>query len=294
MTDKFFPKIKRTEPPIKAFPLDLLFATLPYKNPSENSYRKQSNGRILTISTILNAQHNVHFGIPYGKYARLLLYTICSEIRRTKQSTVYLGDTIKEVLEKLSLGQSKRNDGASLKKLRDQIDRLSNCVFQISTVNSATEDFATENINFLLCEKFISWKCLYDGSKKYRITVTRDFYDYIVNTPITVFDSTVLKKLGKSATLLDLYVYLNCKAYGANKSRKDLFISYESLYTSFGTRCGFNHFKVTIRKNLNSLIKYHPGLIISSIDKKGFTLSKDSYSNVKPAEKVVFYNGTSN
>jgi hypothetical protein len=83
--------------------------------------------------------------------------------------------------------------------------------------------------------------------------------------------------------LMDLYIFLNYKAYSASYSKHNIFISYEELHKAFGTFSTLKDFKKNIKKNIEKLQKYHKGLILGE-DKQdgrdGIFISKYSQSNV--------------
>ena len=74
----------------------MVLASMPYKNPKTEVFYRKSGDFTLRIVA------GYEGGIPYGIYPRLLLTWLVTEIVRTKNPKIELGDTLKEFLTSVS------------------------------------------------------------------------------------------------------------------------------------------------------------------------------------------------
>ncbi len=111
----------------------LVQATLPHKNPGNIPAWSRTNGNLtLTIRPGWDDKKKKLIGYPYGTVPRLLLFWITTEAIRTKSSRLELGNSLSQFMEELGLdpkGTGKRSD---LKRLKEQMIRLSRSTISFS------------------------------------------------------------------------------------------------------------------------------------------------------------------
>lgn len=279
----WLPKRKQV---IRSLPVEFVFLTLPYQKVQGNTFVRESDKAILSINSGYNAEAKEYYGIPYGVYPRLILYFICSEARRTKSKEIFLGKNIQDILERIAITEhGVRNNGKVFKSFKEQLLRLTNAVIKVTSKEEFKDIKDTKlKENLLHIVKSIEfWKK--SDKVDYKLVLTDDFFNYLTNSSITVFDTKVLYSIKSSPISLDLYVLLNYKAYTAYKFNKDLFVSFNELYSYFGTKDTLKSFKYNIKKNIIDLLDAYPELNLKlQEDKKqsGILVKKDSTPTVQP------------
>lgn len=277
--------IKTNNSNVFSLPIQLVYLTLPYRDVTNLSWSREVNNFKLSITSGINEKEDKPYGIPYGTFARRLMYLTCTEALKKQTSTISLGSTYTEAFKKLGVSKN-RADGRTIAMFKDQVLRLFFSRINLFADKSTThtEHNIRQALNLAKGMEFFS----NEDKFNFTITLTNDFYEYIQNAKNIPFDYDIINSFDSSPMLMDLYIFFNYKAYSANYSKNSLFVSYEELFQAFGTSSSFKHFKENIKKNLNKLKSYHKGLILGETKiegKDGVLVSKDSVSNVKNKEE---------
>lgn len=272
---------------IRSLPVEFVFLTLPYKEINLNIYRRESDKAILSIGSGYNEIDQKYYGIPYGVYPRLILYYICSEVKRTKSKEIILGKSVQDILERMSVTEhGVRNDGKVLKSFKEQLLRLTNASIKVTHKKDFDEDMQDVKIktDILQIVKSIEfWQK--SEALDYKLVLTQDFFDYLMNSSATVFDAKILTSIKSSPISLDLYILLNYKSHLASKYQKDMLVSFKEIHNYFGTKDAFRSFKQNIKKKIEVLLDIYPDLNISICNDKnndGILIKKESLSTVQP------------
>ena len=123
----------------------LVQATLPHKATSDTFFKRTNGSYQLQLS-----KNDEKIGLPYGVYPRLILAYLSTEIVKTQQRTVVLGDSMSQFMKKLdiiptgTLGINQRAEGAG--------ERLASCNFKLSQV-TVDEDGVHEEFENLSIAK---------------------------------------------------------------------------------------------------------------------------------------------
>lgn len=277
--------VKSTEKSnIFSLPIQLVYLTLPYRDVKKSSWSKAVNEFKLSITSGVNEITEKPYGIPFGTFARKLMYLTCTEAIKKQTQTIHLGNTYTEAFKNLGINR-KKVDGRTISMFKDQVLRLFFSRINLyADKNTKTQEHSVRQaLNLAKGMEFFS----NEDKFNFVITLTNDFYEYIMSTKLIPFDYDIIDSFDSSPMLMDLYIFLNYKAFSASYSKHNIFISYEELFQAFGTFSSFKHFKENIKKNIKKLTQHHKGLILGEdkqAGKDGILISKYSQSNVSSKE----------
>src|SRR5215510_11168047 len=88
---------------------ELVLVTLPHKDPGDIPRWTRRNGNITLAvqpgykDDPKDRKNSVCIGYPYGSLARLILYWIVTETRRTGEPKLWLGKTLPDFMRKLGI-----------------------------------------------------------------------------------------------------------------------------------------------------------------------------------------------
>jgi hypothetical protein len=231
----------------------LVQATLPHKNPGNVPSWSRKNGDLtLTIRPGWDEKKEKLIGYPYGTIPRLLLFWITTEAIRTKSPRIELGDSLSQFMEELGLdpkGTGKRSD---LKRLKEQMIRLSRSTISFSESSARSYSWLDMQVAprgmVWWNEKQPNQRTLWQNW----IQLGEDFFKAITSAPVPV-DMRILKALKRSPLALDLYAWATYTAYQTQQNGQSRSVSWELLHEQFGAE-----YKDTYefsRKAWNALLK---------------------------------------
>ena len=201
----------------------LVQATLPHKKHSEPFF-KRKNGNY-TLSIIADPD----IGLPYGVIPRLLLAWITTEVVRTKQREIELGDSLSEFMRELDLVPTGGRWG-SITRLKDQMKRLFSAT--VTATHEGKDSWATKTITPVE-EAQLWWTPKQPNQAslwKSTIKLGEGFYNEVISNPVPI-DLRALKALKKSPMALDVYMWLTYRMYSV---KKPFVITWDSLQLQFG------------------------------------------------------------
>ncbi|AEN74709.1 plasmid encoded RepA protein (plasmid) [Rhodothermus marinus SG0.5JP17-172] len=211
----------------------LVQTTLPHSDPGDvPAYGRSSGDLSLVVQPgyFLDRRGQlVCAGIPYGVYPRLILLWITTEVVRTRNRTLKLGNSLSEFMNELGLVPTGGQWG-TISRLRDQMNRLFRARISISSVGpgkSLMQDITPVKSQRLWWDpKRPEEPLLFDSE----ITLHEDFYQMLVDRPVPV-DVRVLKDLTRSPLAIDLYCWLT---YRVSYLKHETAISWKQLQEQFG------------------------------------------------------------
>jgi hypothetical protein len=249
-------------------------ATMPHKN-TDTTHHQRSNGdyRLTMVA------YDPEIGLPYGSIPRLMLAWIGSEVVKTQEREIVLGDSMSAFMRELGLIPTGGRWG-SIDRLKDQSLRLTSCAISCSFINEEQADTGPEP--FRVGRGRFWWNPkLPDQLDIFKSTIelSEPFYNEIVQHPVPV-DMRVLRMLKRSPMALDVYVWLTYRIYTLNRSRRrDVLIPWESLQMQFGagypeTPQGKRDFKKSFLRELVKVkaLAYNDARV--GDDKAGLTLKQ--------------------
>ena len=203
----------------------LVQATLPHRDLQQSAFDRQ-NG-ILRLSIYAHPET----GLPWGRYARLLLVWACTEAVKTKSPVLELGPSLSSFMVRLGLIPSGGAWG-TIHRMREQMKRLFSA--SIAYTYDASEAGHWRETGFRLAEDVRLWwrpshptQLTRPGS---RVQLSRRFFDAIVDRPVPI-DLWAVKAL-RSPMALDIYAWLT---YRSSYLKRPTRIPWPALRVQFGS-----------------------------------------------------------
>jgi hypothetical protein len=227
----------------------LVQCTLPHKNPGNVEQWARRNGNLtLGITPGRDFEKNCSIGYPYGVIPRLLLFWIVTEVKRTGQRRLELGNSLSEFMRKVGLIPASASGGkrSDATRLRQQMERLFAChiSFQQTMVESSRE--GSRWLNMDVAPDGELW---WDPKQPEQgalwgswIELGEKFAQAIMLSPVP-FDMRVLRALRRSPLALDLYALLNYRCFTAKEPQ---FLRWRLLMPQLG--CDYDDSKNFGRK----------------------------------------------
>ena len=250
----------------------LVQATLPHQNPRGNPPEWYRTNGALTLSIRPGYKTDPKTGVrrcigyPYGVIPRLLLFWMTTEVIRTHQRRLELGDTLSGFMRELGLdpytGGGQRGDA---KRLRDQVERLFSATISFDYSTDAQRSW----LHMSVASKGQLW---WDSPPPNRgnllgswIELGEEFYQALLEAPVPV-DMRTLRTLKQSPLALDLYTWLAYRSFTVTQEGKPAFISWRQLQRQMGAHYhDTKNFKRRIQKTLCTLQTIYPRLKIEYV-----------------------------
>jgi len=196
--------------------------TMPHSDPKSRDYVRK-NGNFLW------AMWSPH-GLPYGPIPRLILSWAATEVAKTGQRMIDLGDCQNDFLRRLGLDLSGGMKGG-IARLKNQFKRLLSCAIVCDYEDY--NEFHHRSFSFAEEADILWWKPVEPDQKKLwnsTITLSERFANEVIGHPVPIRMST-MEALRGSSFQLDIYYWLTHKNF---YSTKVTYISWESLQEQFG------------------------------------------------------------
>lgn len=287
----------------------LVQVTLPHSSPGNVPVWKRTNGNLtLSIRSGWDTKKDKPIGYPFGTVPRLLLFWITTEILRSKNRKIQLGDSLAEFMRDIGLNP---NNGSGIRsdarRLRNQMERLFRATisFEYHYADKNSEGHGWSDMQ--VAPKGELWWDLKNPQQptlwESWIELGEDFYNCIISAPVPV-DKRALRVLKNSSLALDLYAWATYKTYAASKKGTSQFIDWKGIQFQFGA--SYNNtkdFKRKVKKALkdvkgvypafkyeevNGGIKIHPSkTAISPKHPKGTSIEQKKTGQNTPVENPV-------
>lgn len=252
-------------------------ATLPHSKVDGN-YFQRTNGNFQ-----LSLMGNPTIGLPYGSIPRVLLAWITTEVVRTKESTLLLGDTLSSFMADLELTPTGGRWG-TIPRLRAQMQRLFSCT--ISCNYTDPNKGGAAGINMMIAESYSMWWKPQEPNQaalwQSFVVLGNRFYSEILahNVPI---DKRALRILRRSPLALDIYTWLT---YRMSYLSRPTEIPWEALQAQFGADyADLKHFKSKFKSALSKVLLQYKAVKVSE-GKYGLVL-KPSPTHIKSFPKMA-------
>ncbi len=246
----------------------LACTSIPHSN-IKKTFFKRSNGN-MSLKIIADPE----YGLPYGLVPRIIMIWLCTEVKLTKSSKLYLGKNQNEFIKKLGLSPTGGKYG-SINRVKNQMIRLFHSTISITYDYNNIHKFSNLTI---VDHGFISWNV----KKKFRnkIKLSKRFYKEIKRTSLPI-DLRVIKIM-RSPLAIDIYIWLTWRTKIIN-GKKSVFISWKNLKLQFGSNYsnsdkGLSNFKMEFIKKLKYVRFFYSQVNVSILD---FGLKiKNSYPHI--------------
>ena len=224
---------------------ELVLVTLPHKDPGDVPRWTRQNGNItLAIQPGYkddpqDRKKSVCIGYPYGSTARLILYWIVTETRRTGEPRLVLGKSLADFMRKLGItpddSTGKRSSANSVHR---QLERLIHARIRFEQCKESDAVKGRGWLDMPVVKAGWLWWDAKDEEQKALwnsyIILNDDFFQAILTNPVPVRMMTLLA-LKKSPLGLDLYAWATIESYKAQHHRQGRFVAWKLLHEQFGS-----------------------------------------------------------
>lgn len=271
--------------------------SLPYREPKTAEPWIRVNGALTYQVTPLRYSQNgkMHTLWPYGKYARLMLIYLTTQVKRHPENptkTIYLPDSLGDLMKQLHI--IRRPVGADYKAFRRQIDAISAMEITI-TEDLSSEEQAARRTNSLTItkESYISWSRKPGDESHVNGYLQLTDETWVQMQHGIPLDDDMLEVLvqmnrGSHGQIIDIYMWLSRRLYALNHSNaiETGIITWDSLNRQFGgTYKSQKEFTRKFKERLQELAQPWPGgLNYEVIKGKGIILQRSTLS-VKPKSR---------
>lgn len=215
--------------------------TLPYSNPGDAPFWQSSNHKeqlVITPGTKVIKDGPVHrrvsAGYPYGRVPRLLMTYIATEVKRTGEPTVDLGDSQREFFSRVGLAYSGRRE--RIQQIQDVIQALAVASIRIDTIADGDNgERGWRSVNMSPIDGIQLWLNT-DGDHTEgglwgsSVHLTDAFYQSIANRAMPLYLDD-LRLLGSSSLAHDVYIWLT---YRLRTLTRPVKVSWTQLAEQFG------------------------------------------------------------
>ena len=244
---------------------ELVLVTLPHKDPGDIPAWTRRNGNLALViqpgtkEDPKKAGSRVSVGYPYGSIARLILYWIVTETRRTGEPQLWLGKSLADFMRKLGIKPNySGGQRSSASSVHRQLERL---IYARITFEQFTESGTRKGRKWLEMPVAKGGELWWDAKDTERemlwesyIILNDDFFKTILTQPVPVRMMTLLA-LKKSPLGLDLYAWATLESYKAQARRQGRFVAWKLLHEQFGSELGrVDHFRDKAKRELRKIM----------------------------------------
>ncbi len=194
-------------------------------------------------------------GVPYGAYPRVALIYLLSQAVTKRSPDVYLGRNFTEWMRRLGYQTVSYGPRGSASLMREQVDRLLACEWQIRWDGVENDDKAFAVRDVKISNEYAG-SLDQNGSFAREIRMSDVFYKHLIEHAVPL-NEVAVRELKTIPTALDLYTYL---AYRLPRitSDKGQVISWEQLAKHLGNDADSKRFRQTIRETMQIVSSVYP------------------------------------
>jgi hypothetical protein len=217
----------------------------------------------LEAGKLWNGREWVQQPLPYGTTPRLVMVHLSSEAIRTKSRKVEVGDSMRQFLLTLGMGDGGGPRGGYT-AIRKQVEALAACRLTIGM----TLEGRVVNVDAKPIKRFDAW-LNQDGSQQTLwpgvMELSTDFYDTLTHHAVPL-DYRALSALKHSALALDIYTWLAHRLCRIDKLA-GVMLSWQNLREQFGQEYAESKdFKREFRDVLRQVTVVYPAAHIAEVD----------------------------
>lgn len=231
--------------------------TLPHKAPAASEFSRSNGHSILTITA------PSHIGLPYGRYPRIILAWLSTEVVRRRSPVINLGRSLSSFMRAAGVeGLSTGGPNGSLTRFSNQLRRLFASTIHCS--QCMADGSVSIDSGFSLSRKAVLWwtpslpqSVSLFGSY---VELSEEFYQSIVEHPVPI-DLRVLREL-RSPFALDIYIWLT---YRMSYLRQPCKIPWHLLEHQFGADySSLRHFRAAFLGHAVRIQKLYPAVRLTA------------------------------
>lgn len=194
-------------------------------------------------------------GVPYGAYPRVALIYLLSQAVMKQSRDVYLGRNFTEWMRRLGYQTVSYGPRGTANLMREQVDRLLACEWQIRWDGTGTDDNAFAVRDVKISNEYAG-SLDKNGSFAREIRMSEAFYSHLIDHAVPL-NEVAIRELKGTPTALDLYTYL---AYRLPRigSDKGQIISWDQLAKHLGNEADSKRFRQTVRETMQIVSAVYP------------------------------------
>lgn len=252
------------EEPVPAFLHSALCAmSLPTKRPKDDTLPiVREDGKYALAINPRPVLQNVDgksvmrsLGVPYGAYPRVALIYLLSQAVMKRSRDVYLGRNFTEWMRRLGYQTVSYGPRGTANLMREQVDRLLACEWQIRWDGTGAEDNAFAVRDVKISNEYAG-SLDKNGAFAREIRMSEVFYSHLIEHAVPL-NEIAIRELKGTPTALDLYTYL---AYRLPRigSDKGQIISWDQLAKHLGNEADSKRFRQTVRETMQLVSAVYP------------------------------------
>lgn len=260
------------EEPVPAFLHSALCAmSLPTKRPKDETqpilredgkYALAINPRPV-LQTVDGKPVLRSLGVPYGAYPRVALIYLLSQAVSKRSRDVYLGRNFTEWMRRLGYQTVSYGPRGTANRMREQVDRLLACEWQIRWDGTEAGDNAFAVRDVKISNEYAG-SLEKNGAFAREIRMSEGFYSHLIEHAVPL-NEVAIRELKGTPTALDLYTYLAYRLprIGVDKGQT---ISWDQLARHLGNDADSKRFRQTVRETMQLVSAVYPN---ANIDMSG-------------------------
>ena len=252
------------EEPVPAFLHSALCAmSLPTKRPKDDTLPiVREDGRYALAINPRPVLQNVDgksvmrsLGVPYGAYPRVALIYLLSQAVTKQSRDVYLGRNFTEWMRRLGYQTVSYGPRGTANLMREQVDRLLACEWQIRWDGTDAGDNAFAVRDVKISNEYAGTLDR-NGSFAREIRMSEAFYSHLVDHAVPL-NEVAIRELKGTPTALDLYTYLAYRLPRISSERGQT-ISWDQLAKHLGNEADTKRFRQTVRDTMQLVSAVYP------------------------------------
>lgn len=252
------------EEPVPAFLHSALCAmSLPTKRPKDDTqpilredgkYALAINPRPV-LQTVDGKSVLRSLGVPYGAYPRVALIYLLSQAVTTRCRDVYLGRNFTEWMRRLGYQTVSYGPRGTANLMREQVDRLLACEWQIRWDGTGADDSAFAVRDVKISNEYAG-SLDKNGTFAREIRMSEVFFSHLVEHAVPL-NEVAIRELKGTPTALDLYTYLAYRLPRINGDKSQM-ISWDQLAKHLGNEADSKRFRQTVRETMQLVSAVYP------------------------------------
>lgn len=218
-------------------------------------------------------------GVPFGSYPRVALIYILSQAVQQRSRDVFLGKNFTDWMRRLGYQTISYGPRGTASLMKQQVDRLLACEWQIRWEGSEADDNAFAVRDVKLSSEYAG-SLAKDGAFAREIRMSEVFYKHLVEHAVPL-NEVAIRELKGTPTALDLYTYLAYRLPRVTSERGQA-ISWAQLAKHLGNAADNKRFRQTVRQTMQLVSSVYPN---ANVDVSGRKVVL--YPSPAPLEKKL-------
>lgn len=194
-------------------------------------------------------------GVPYGAYPRVALIYLLSQAVSKQSRDVYLGRNFTEWMRRLGYQSISYGPRGTANLMREQVDRLLACEWQIRWDGHEAGDNAFAVRDVKISNEYAG-SLDKNGAFAREIRMSEAFYSHLVDHAVPL-NEVAIRELKGTPTALDLYTYLAYRLPRITSDRGQI-ISWDQLAKHLGNEADSKRFRQTVRETMQIVSAVYP------------------------------------